>query len=53
MPGEQLPIIATFDGGGHTGYFKTWDKLVLCHTIRINLEKLDLFISQFFFYFFK
>ena len=47
MPGEQLPIIATFEGGGHKGYFMTWHKLFLCHTIRVNLEELDLFMYQF------
>ena len=52
MPGEQLPIIATFEGG-LKGYFMTWHKLFLCHTIGINLEKLDLFMSQFYFYFLK
>ena len=46
MPGEQLPIIATFEGG-HNGYFMTWHKLFLCHTIRVNLEELDLFMYQF------
>ena len=46
MPGAQLPIIATFEGG-HKGYFMTGHKLFLCHGIKINLEILDIFISKF------
>ena len=37
MPGEQLPIIANFEGG-QKRYFMTWHKLFLLHTIRVNIR---------------
>ena len=52
MPGEQLPIKATLEGG-YKGFFMIWHKLFLNLAIRINLEKLDLFMTQFCLYFFK